>query len=112
MRYKGQYEPSELLCPVTRQWVLLDDRLRAKLDRREGSAFAEGQSATHLADRVSAVGRALAFRRCAMIHPGHGLVLRPMRSRMTTSTKLRELQSLVGSEVAMAMVPFIEDDGR
>jgi len=32
MRYKGNYEPSELLCPVTGAWVPLDDRVRRKLD--------------------------------------------------------------------------------
>ena len=32
MRYKGQYEPSEILCPVTLRWTPLDNRTRQLLD--------------------------------------------------------------------------------
>lgn len=28
MVYKGDYEPAELVCPQTYQWVALDDRVR------------------------------------------------------------------------------------
>lgn len=40
MRYKGDYEPSDLLCPVSLRWVPLD-RLRARLDRERYFEFAE-----------------------------------------------------------------------
>lgn len=32
MVYKGDYEPSELLCPETYTWVTLDENLRKKID--------------------------------------------------------------------------------
>ena len=35
MKYKAQFEPSSLLCPITYQWTPLDDRLRSILDRME-----------------------------------------------------------------------------
>lgn len=28
MVYKGEFEPSELLCPYSYTWVQLDDRIR------------------------------------------------------------------------------------
>ena len=34
MRYKGGYEPSELLCPVTGRWTTLDERVRGLLDEQ------------------------------------------------------------------------------
>ena len=34
MVYKGDFEPSELLCPLTYTWVTLDDTLRKEIDRR------------------------------------------------------------------------------
>ena len=33
MRYKGQYEPSEILCPVTLNWTPLDTRVRNILEQ-------------------------------------------------------------------------------
>ena len=39
MRYKGAYEPSELLCPVTLRWTPLSD-CRAILDRRSYARLA------------------------------------------------------------------------
>ena len=31
MSYKNNYEPSELICPDTYKWILLDDNLRKKI---------------------------------------------------------------------------------
>lgn len=31
MVYKGEYKISELLCPITRKWVVLTDDLRKKI---------------------------------------------------------------------------------
>lgn len=42
MRYKGAYEPSELLCPVTLRWTPLAD-CRAILDRRPYARLAPPQ---------------------------------------------------------------------
>jgi len=35
MVYKGEYEPAELLCPYTYNWVTLDEELRKRIDKRE-----------------------------------------------------------------------------
>jgi arginine-tRNA-protein transferase len=43
MRYKGLYEPSQLLCPVTGTWVRLDARVRALLDRQAFSNLVAGE---------------------------------------------------------------------
>jgi hypothetical protein len=32
MVYKGDYEPAELLCPLTYSWVLLNEETRKKID--------------------------------------------------------------------------------
>jgi hypothetical protein len=40
MKYKAQYEPSQLLCPVTFQWVDLKD-CTTKLDNDKFCAFAD-----------------------------------------------------------------------
>eukprot|EP01138_Halocafeteria_seosinensis_P002828 gb/GECG01002889.1/.p1 GENE.gb/GECG01002889.1/~~gb/GECG01002889.1/.p1 ORF type:complete len:674 (+),score=83.69 gb/GECG01002889.1/:1-2022(+) len=40
MRYKGEYQPSELLCPETHSWVPLD-QVRPKLDHHRYCRFAE-----------------------------------------------------------------------
>lgn len=32
MVYKGEYEPSELLCPITFSWVELNDEVRKMID--------------------------------------------------------------------------------
>lgn len=33
MVYKGDYEHSELLCPLTKSWVALDAELRKRIDK-------------------------------------------------------------------------------
>lgn len=33
MVYKGDYEHSELLCPLTKSWVSLDADLRKRIDK-------------------------------------------------------------------------------
>lgn len=40
MRYKGEYKPSELLCPVTNQWYLLADVVD-KIERYKFTPFEE-----------------------------------------------------------------------
>jgi hypothetical protein len=35
MRYKGQYTPSEILCPITLQWTSLDDRVKRILNQHK-----------------------------------------------------------------------------
>jgi len=35
MVYKGEYEPAELLCPHTYNWVIMDEEIRKKIDKRE-----------------------------------------------------------------------------
>lgn len=40
MRYKGQFNPSELLCPETLRWTLMDDRVRNVLDRERCARLA------------------------------------------------------------------------
>ena len=35
MAYKADYEPAELLCPYTYQWVTLDEKLKRKINTRE-----------------------------------------------------------------------------
>ena len=35
MVYKGEYEPSELLCPITYTWVKVDDKLRKHIDENK-----------------------------------------------------------------------------
>jgi len=35
MQYKGQFEPAELLCPLTQLWVSFDEQLRAYLNSPE-----------------------------------------------------------------------------
>lgn len=32
MVYKGDYEPSECLCPITNNWVMLDSKTREIID--------------------------------------------------------------------------------
>lgn len=39
MRYKGNYNPSYLLCPETYKWKLLDDDLRDKLSKTKYCSF-------------------------------------------------------------------------
>lgn len=34
MSYKGEYDPSELVCPKTFTWVRLDDKLRSLIDKK------------------------------------------------------------------------------
>jgi len=38
MVYKGDYEPSELLCPITCRWVTLDENIRKLIDKNETSS--------------------------------------------------------------------------
>ena len=35
MEYKGDYEPGELLCPVTLNWVPLDDNARKMISEKK-----------------------------------------------------------------------------
>jgi hypothetical protein len=41
MRYKGEYEPSQLLCPVTHTWVDLDADCRRILDKHRFACLAD-----------------------------------------------------------------------
>lgn len=33
MAYKGDYRPSELLCPITYRWVPLDEELKKRISK-------------------------------------------------------------------------------
>jgi pyrimidine deaminase RibD-like protein len=44
-RYKGEYEPSELLCPRTLRWVPLDAVLRSALEVHDGTPCLEDVAA-------------------------------------------------------------------
>jgi len=35
MVYKGDYEPAELLCPITCTWVTLDENIRKQIDEKK-----------------------------------------------------------------------------
>lgn len=39
MAYKAEYAPAELLCPATRTWVSLDERVRALLDANSAAVL-------------------------------------------------------------------------
>lgn len=32
MKYKAEYQPSELLCPVTYEWIPLNEQVKQKID--------------------------------------------------------------------------------
>ena len=38
MVYKGDYGPSELLCPITYKWVTLDENVRTLIEKNETSS--------------------------------------------------------------------------
>lgn len=38
MVYKGEYEPSELLCPITYEWVILDENIHNLIDKNDVSS--------------------------------------------------------------------------
>lgn len=40
MVYKGDYQPSELLCPITYTWVTLDSQLRKAIDEKKSVQLA------------------------------------------------------------------------
>lgn len=40
MRYKANFEPSEILCPITLKWVILDGRVRNILDHKKYARLA------------------------------------------------------------------------
>ena len=59
MVYKGEYEPSELLCPITFSWVELNDEIRKMIDditaKKIPSPRLSTNSVTKVADYMSKV---------------------------------------------------------
>ena len=102
MRYKGEYFPSFLLCPVTNRYVPYDD-CRRKLDETKYVRFYEGVCPDTPTDEDETLvlyrGRALKY----------GMVRRsrPEREWKEFEEKVKEYTALVGPAVAQSCHLFL-----
>ncbi|XP_055018646.1 arginyl-tRNA--protein transferase 1 isoform X2 [Boleophthalmus pectinirostris] len=101
MRYKGQYRPSDLLCPETFTWVSIE-RCVPKLDQSRYARFNQDPNAED-ARMLKEVDRALVlYKRTAM---PYGVYCRK-RKGSSDEAEVKQYASLVGQDCAQRILLF------
>uniref|UniRef100_A0A8C6WV36 Arginyl-tRNA--protein transferase 1 n=1 Tax=Neogobius melanostomus TaxID=47308 RepID=A0A8C6WV36_9GOBI len=92
MRYKGQYRPSDLLCPETFSWVAIE-RCAPKLDLTRYSRFNQDPDAVDMGRSMS---RGVLYRRTVMPYA----VYSRKRKGSSDEAEVKQYASLVGQDCA------------
>uniref|UniRef100_H3ARU3 Arginyl-tRNA--protein transferase 1 n=1 Tax=Latimeria chalumnae TaxID=7897 RepID=H3ARU3_LATCH len=101
MRYKGQYRPSDLLCPETYVWVPIEQCL-PKLDQSKYSCLNEEPGAAD-EDHIKDLSKVLVlYKRTVM---GYGVYKKRQKGQSDEAT-VRQYASLVGQKVAERMLLY------
>ncbi|XP_055083477.1 arginyl-tRNA--protein transferase 1 isoform X1 [Periophthalmus magnuspinnatus] len=101
MRYKGQYRPSDLLCPETFTWVSIE-RCVPKMDQSRYSRFNQDPDAED-ASKLKDVGRALVlYKRTAMPYA----VYSHKRKGSSDEAEVKQYASLVGQDCAQRILLY------
>ncbi|XP_032889696.1 arginyl-tRNA--protein transferase 1 isoform X5 [Amblyraja radiata] len=101
MKYKGQYYPSELLCPETYNWVPIE-KCRAKLDQSEYSRLHENPNSED-ENRLQNLNKVLILYRNTMMPYN---IYRRRQKRANDEAVVQQYANLVGQTCAERMVLY------
>ncbi|XP_055502782.1 arginyl-tRNA--protein transferase 1 isoform X4 [Leucoraja erinacea] len=101
MKYKGQYHPSELLCPETYNWVPIE-KCRAKLDQSKYSRLHENPNSED-ENRLQNLNKVLILYRNTMMPYN---IYRRRQKRANDEAVVQQYANLVGQTCAERMVLY------
>ncbi|XP_043568632.1 arginyl-tRNA--protein transferase 1 isoform X9 [Chiloscyllium plagiosum] len=102
MKYKGQYHPSDLLCPETYAWVPIE-KCRTKLDQSKYSRLNEDINAED-ENSFRDLGRVLVLYKNAVMP--YSIYQRRKKGRADDEAAVRQYASLVGQTCAERMLLY------
>ncbi|XP_041065359.1 arginyl-tRNA--protein transferase 1 isoform X2 [Carcharodon carcharias] len=101
MKYKGQYHPSDLLCPETYAWVPIE-KCRTKLDQSKYSRLNEDPNAED-ENRLRDLGKVLVLYRNTVMPYS---IYQRRKKRASDEEAVRQYASLVGQTCAERMLLY------